>query len=84
MVYSAFRVLMESCGEAVRLLDIYIAALSAFHDARAPILRGIRPSHPEFGNAIRNKEDAHVTLVRARRGYWKHIKEHNCRERENA
>jgi len=74
---------MNSCIEAGRLLDIYVAALNAFQDAQTPILSGMRPGDPEFHSAIKKKDTAHMDLLRARRWYWDHIKAHKCRERSN-
>jgi len=43
----------ESCGEAKRLLDTYIAALTAFHSAQTPFLAGLDPRAPEADTADR-------------------------------
>lgn len=40
------------------LRDIYIAALSAFHEAQMPILRVIPADDPEFHIVLRNREYA--------------------------
>ena len=73
---------MGLCGEAARLFDIYVAALSASHDAQEPLPGAMRRNRPEFHLALQQKEDAHADLIGARRSYWTHVTEHKCRERE--
>lgn len=74
---------MIFCGEETRLLDIYIAALAAYHEAQKPIIAGLRPDDPDFQTAMKTKEAAQVRLLQARRNYWKHIELHRCRERRD-
>lgn len=73
---------MDSCGEAGRLLDIYITALSAFHDAQEPILRGLLSDDSDSHSVLRRRELAQAAALRARQGYWAHVRSHGCRERK--
>jgi hypothetical protein len=74
---------MESCGEAERLLDIYVAALDSFHIAQTSIGLGRSPSSPEFQSATAKKVGAHADVVRARRSYQDHVESHGCRVRKD-
>lgn len=70
------------CEEAARLLGLYTSALSAFHRAQTTVVpEGKQKSGGgELAWASRVKEAAHRNLLRARRGYWEHVREHGCRE----
>jgi len=69
------------CEDASRFLGLYTAALSAFHDAQAPLLRGLKAGSSELAGAIEAKEAAQLVLLEARRRYWEHVRSHGCRER---
>ena len=68
------------CEEASRLLGLYTAALSEFHDSQAPLLRGVSPNSREFAGTMQAKEAAHAVLQQTRRCYWDHVRVHGCRE----
>ena len=69
------------CEEAARLLGLYTSALSAFHRAQTTVPDGkLKTGDGELAWAIRVKESAHRNLLRGRRDYWEHVREHGCRE----
>jgi hypothetical protein len=61
------------CQESEQLLDVYLAALGDYYDARKPRLsRWLRPV-----------TDASIArLVEARHGYWSHIEDCGCASRK--
>jgi hypothetical protein len=67
------------CTAAMRLLDAYTDALRAFHTVQEPLLAGLQPGDPDYNRARIDREQAYVTLARARGLYWKHIQMHACR-----
>ena len=69
------------CEEASRLLGLYTAALSEFHNVQAPLLRGLSPNSQEFAETMQAKDAAQAVLLQARRLYWDHVSSHGCRER---
>jgi hypothetical protein len=64
-----------------RLMDIYTEALSAFHKSQQPILAGVLHGHPRYAKIRELQEQAYDSMLKARRLYWEHIQEHNCRAR---
>jgi hypothetical protein len=74
-------VLSTACGEAIRLVDLYKAALSAFEDVRTPILSEVLPGDPACDSILDTREAVHESLLRARREYWHHVQLHGCRRR---
>jgi hypothetical protein len=74
---------MNGCREAGSLLDIYAAALSAYHKFEEPILAGLTPDDPEYEAARQLREIAHKSLFKARRLYWRHVRLHGCRAGAN-
>jgi hypothetical protein len=71
-----------ACGEAIRLVDLYKAALSAFEDVRTPILDGFLPDDPAYQYLLDTREAVHESLLRSRREYWNNVQSHGCRRRE--
>ena len=67
------------CSEATRLLASYKAALSAYDAVLSPCFQRLAPEHITYAEACRAKEDAFNALRRARRAYWQHVEEHQCR-----
>ena len=70
---------MNGCREAGSLLDIYAAALSAFHKSQELILAGLTPDNPEYENVRELRDQAYESLLKARRLYWRHVRQHGCR-----
>jgi hypothetical protein len=56
------------CREAIRLFDVYILALTRFHDLDDAGL----------------KTDAFAALAEARAQYWRHSEMHRCRKHISA
>jgi hypothetical protein len=68
------------CDEALALLDLYMAALTAFEKSQQPFVAGMLPDHPEYETARSLRQQSHGALLRARKLYRDHIKEHGCRD----
>lgn len=68
-----------ACSEATRLLASYKSAMAGFDAVLAPCFQRLAPEHITYREACRAKEDAFKTLRRARRAYWQHVEEHQCR-----
>ena len=62
----------------MRLLASYKAALAAFDSVASPAFQGLAPEHITFREARRARDDAHLSLYRARQAYWRHLEEHGC------
>jgi hypothetical protein len=70
---------MNGCREAGSLLDIYAAALSAFHKSQEPILAGLTPDNPEYEHVRELRDRAYESLFKARQLYLRHVRLHRCR-----
>jgi hypothetical protein len=62
------------------MLDCYTAALAAFHKSQEVLLAGMLPDHPRYPEVRRLKDRAFESLLRARKLYWDHVAEHQCRK----
>lgn len=69
----------ELCEEAMRLLDSYCVALTAFHHARKPFLQGLEPGDPEWLIHVIDRDHAFRKLVASRKKYRCHFEWHGCR-----
>jgi 2-hydroxychromene-2-carboxylate isomerase len=67
------------CTVAIRLLDAYTAALSAFHTVQERLRAGLLPGDLDYNRVRIDREEAYVGLARARGLYWKHVQMHACR-----
>ena len=61
------------------MLDCYTAALAAFHKAQEGLLAGMLPDDPRYPEVRRLKDRAFELLLRARKVYWDHVADHQCR-----
>ena len=61
------------------MLACYSAALTAFRKAQDVLLAGILPDDPKYEEVRRVQIRAFEILARARKLYWEHVAEHNCR-----
>jgi len=68
-----------TCEDATRLLVAYRAALTEYDMVRCVAFQGLVPEHITPQEAAQVREDANVAVTRARRAYWKHVDEHDCR-----
>jgi DNA-binding NarL/FixJ family response regulator len=66
--------------EAEHLLATYLAALAAFHDCQAPLLRDVPPDQAEFEKVQKLREEAFLRLSRSRGRYWRHVEMHLSRD----
>jgi hypothetical protein len=57
---------MDSCTEAARLKNLYLAALSAFDEVQFRMLKDLRHDDPEFVEIMERREIAHAHLMRTR------------------
>jgi hypothetical protein len=67
------------CEGATRLLVAYRAALAEYDRVRCATFQTLAPEHITLQEAAHAREDAQISVTRARRAYWKHVDEHACR-----
>jgi hypothetical protein len=61
------------------MLDCYTAALAAYYKSQNPLLTGLPPDDPKYLEVRHLRDRAFEALFRARKIYWDHVAEHECR-----
>ena len=66
------------CAEAKRLLNLYTAALDAYHRDWPPFSFESSSRDPRFEKLKAAKENARKAVFKAQQSYWDHLNQHGC------